>query len=49
MRYGTFYRKGFFIDSGSTEVGCKTVIASRCKQSVIFGGEPGTKNVLALR
>jgi len=49
MQYGTFRRKGFFIGSGVIEAGCKTVIGSRCKQSGMFWGQPGAKNVLALR
>jgi hypothetical protein len=49
MQYGTFRRKGFFIGSGVIEAGCKTVIGSRCKQSGMFWGQPGARNVLALR
>ena len=49
MQYGTFRTKGFFIGSGVIEAGCKTVIGARCKQSGMFWGEPGAKNVLALR
>jgi hypothetical protein len=49
MQYGTFRSKGFFIGSGVIEAGCKTVIGARCKQSGMFWGEPGARNVLALR
>jgi hypothetical protein len=49
MQYGTFRRQGFFIGSGVVEAGSKTVIGARCKQSVMFWGEPGAKNVLVLR
>lgn len=49
MQYGTFRRQGFFIGSGVIEAGCKTVIGARCKQSGMFWGEPGARNVLALR
>jgi hypothetical protein len=49
MKYGAFRRQGFFIGSGVIEAGCKTLIGSRCKQSGMFWGEPGTQNILALR
>ena len=49
MQYGTFPAKGFFIGSGVSEAGCKTVIGSRCKQSGRFWGQPGAQNGLALR
>jgi hypothetical protein len=49
MKYRTFRRQGFFIGSGVIEAGCKTVIGSRCKQSGMFWGEAGVKNILALR
>jgi hypothetical protein len=49
MQYGTFRRNGFFIGSGVIEAGCKTVIGARCKQSGMFWGQPGARNVLALR
>jgi len=47
--YGTFRAKGYFIGSGVVEAGCKTVIGGRCKQSGMFGSEPGAENLLALR
>lgn len=49
MQYRTFRREGYFIGSGVIEAGCKTVIGSRCKQSGMFWGKPGAKNILALR
>jgi hypothetical protein len=49
MQYRTFRRQGLFIGSGVIEAGCKTVIGSRCRQSGMFWGEPGTENVLAPR
>ncbi len=49
MQYGTFRKQGFFIGSGVIEAGCKTVIGARCKQSGMFWGVPGARNVLALR
>jgi hypothetical protein len=49
MQYGTFRRNGFFIGSGVIEAGCKTVIGARCKQSGMFWGQPGARDVLALR
>ena len=36
MRYPVFRRAGWFIGSGVIEVGCKTVIGSRLKQSGVF-------------
>ena len=47
MQYRTFRRQGLFIGSGVIEAGCKTVIGSRCKQSGMFWGKPGAKNILA--
>ena len=49
MQYGTFRKQGLFIGSGVIEVGCKTVIGSRCKQSGMFWSVPGAERVLALR
>lgn len=49
MHYGTFRKQGFFIGSGVIEAGCKTVIGARCKQSGMFWGVPGARNILALR
>jgi hypothetical protein len=49
MQYGTFRKQGFFIGSGVIEAGCKTVIGARCKQSGMFWGVPGARNILALR
>jgi hypothetical protein len=49
MQYGTFRKQGFFIGSGVIEAGCKTIIGARCKQSGMFWGKPGARNILALR
>ena len=49
MQYGTFRKQRFFIGSGVIEAGCKTVIGARCKQSGMFWGVPGARNILALR
>lgn len=49
MQYGTFRAKGYFIGSGVVEAGCKTVIGARCKQSGMYWGMEGAKNILALR
>lgn len=49
MQYGTFRQQRFFIGSGVIEAGCKTLIGARCKQSGMFWGLPGARNVLALR
>ena len=37
------------IGSGVIEVGCKTVIGTRGKQSSMFWSEAGAQNILALR
>ena len=49
MQYGSFRKQGFFIGSGVIEAGCKTIIGARCKQSGMFWGRPGARNILALR
>ena len=49
MQYGTFRKQRLFIGSGVIEAGCKTVIGARCKQSGMFWGVPGARNILALR
>jgi hypothetical protein len=49
MQCGTFRAAGWFIGSGVVEVGCKTVIGGRCKQSGMFWSKSGTENILALR
>jgi hypothetical protein len=33
MRYGEFRARGLFIGSGEVEVGCKSIVAQRLKQS----------------
>ena len=49
MRYPKFRRQHLFIGSGVIEAGCKTVIASRLKQSGMFWTVRGANAVLALR
>jgi len=49
MQYGTFRKQSFFIGSGVIEAGCKTVIGARCKQSGMFWGVRGARNILAFR
>jgi len=49
MRYPEFRRQHLFVGSGVIEAGCKTVIASRCKQSGMFWTKRGANAVLALR
>jgi hypothetical protein len=45
MRYPKFRKQGLFFGSGVIEAGCKTVIASRLKQSGMFW----TNAIIALR
>ena len=49
MKYGTFRAAGWFIGSGVVEVGCKTLIGGRSKQSGMFWSKSGAKNILAPR
>ncbi len=49
MRYAEYLARGLFIGSGVIEAGCKTVIGLRLKQSGMFWGVRGAKNVLDIR
>jgi hypothetical protein len=49
MRYPTFRRQHLFVGSGVIEAGCKTVIASRLKQSGMFWTVRGANAIIALR
>ena len=49
MRYPKFRRQHLFIGSGVIEAACKTVIASRLKQSGMFWTVRGANAILALR
>jgi hypothetical protein len=49
MRYPKFRRLHLFVGSGVVEAGCKTVIASRLKQSGMFWTVTGANAILALR
>jgi len=49
MRYPKFRRQHLFVGSGVIEAGCKTVIASRFKQSGMFWTVRGANAILALR
>jgi hypothetical protein len=49
MRYPKFRRRHLFVGSGVIEAGCKTVIASRFKQSGMFWTVRGANAILALR
>jgi len=49
MRYPQFRRQHLFVGSGVIEAGCKTVIASRLKQSGMFWTVRGANAILALR
>lgn len=49
MRYPKFRRQHLFVGSGVIEAGCKTVIASRLKQSGMFWTVRGANALLALR
>jgi hypothetical protein len=49
MRYAEYLARGLFIGSGVIEAGCKTVIGLRLKQSGMFWGVKGAKNVLDIR
>jgi hypothetical protein len=49
MRYPQFRRQHLFVGSGVIEAGCKTVVASRLKQSGMFWSVRGANAILALR
>jgi hypothetical protein len=49
MRYPQFRRQHLFVGSGVIEAGCKTVVASRLKQSGMFWTIRGANSILALR
>jgi hypothetical protein len=49
MRYPKFRRQHLFVGSGVIEAGCKTVVASRFKQSGMFWTVRGANAILALR
>lgn len=49
MRYPKFRRQHLFVGSGVIEAGCKTVIASRLKQSGMFWSVRGANAIIALR
>ena len=49
MRYPKFRKMHLFVGSGVIEAGCKTVVASRLKQSGMFWTVHGANAILALR
>ncbi len=49
MRYPKFRRQHLFVGSGVIEAACKTVIASRLKQSGMFWTVRGVNSIIALR
>ena len=49
MRYPEFRRQHLFVGSGVIEAGCKTIIASRLKQSGMFWTVRGANAIIALR
>jgi hypothetical protein len=49
MRYPEFRKKNLFVRSGVIEAGCKTVIGSRLKQSVMFWTVRGANAIIPLR
>jgi Uncharacterised protein family (UPF0236) len=49
MRYPSFRRQHLFVGSGVIEAACKTVIASRLKQSGMFWTLRGANAIIALR
>ena len=49
MRYPAFRKQHLFVGSGVIEAGCKTVVASRLKQSGMFWTLRGANSILALR
>lgn len=49
MNYPQFRSRGLFVGSGVVEAGCRTVIASRLKQSGMFWSVQGANQVLQVR
>lgn len=49
MNYPEFRKQHLFVGSGVIEAGCKTVIASRLKQSGMFWTVRGANSIIALR
>ena len=49
MRYPKFRKRHLFVGSGVIEAGCKTIIASRLKQSGMFWTVRGANDIIALR
>jgi hypothetical protein len=49
MRYPQFRKQHLFVGSGVIEAGCKTVIATRLKQSGMFWTVRGANSIIALR
>ena len=49
MRYPKFRKLHLFVGSGVIEAGCRTVIASRLKQSGMFWTVRGANAIIALR
>ncbi len=49
MRYNKFREQGLFVGSGVIEAGCKTVIASRMKQSGMEWSVRGANAIISLR
>lgn len=49
MRYNEFREQGLFVGSGVIEAGCKTVIASRMKQSGMEWSVRGANAIISLR
>lgn len=49
MRYPKFRRQHLFVGSGVIEAACKTIVASRLKQSGMFWTVKGANDILTLR
>ena len=49
MRYDQFRQQGLFVGSGVVEVGCKTIVGRRLKQSGMHWTVRGANAILALR
>jgi hypothetical protein len=49
MRYPEFREKGFLVGSGVIEVGCKSIVGVRLKQSGMFWTVRGANAIIALR
>jgi hypothetical protein len=49
LRYPKFRRQHLFVGSGVIEAGCKTIIASRLKESGMFWTICGANSIIALR